>query len=181
LGSAGWVIGRFGGVAAAEPKRRRASLTSFALLLAAVGLAVNAAGVERRTELALASANADTAAGKGSAQWLPYDRDEVARLRAAGKPVFIDFTAAWCLTCQVNERIAFTSTVHQRFRELGVVTMKADWTSRDPTITSALAELGRDGVPLYVLYRGDGAEPVILPQILSPGIVLDALAQIARG
>jgi thiol:disulfide interchange protein len=170
IGAAAWVLGRWGDIATAPGKRRAASVASLLLLAAAIALAVDASGLERSSTEALAAAEGTTASA-----WLPYDRDEVARLRAAGKPVFIDFTAAWCLTCQVNERVAFTPAVDRRLRELGVVTMKADWTSRDPRITAALEALGRDGVPLYVLYRPEHPEPTILPQILSPGVVLDAL------
>jgi len=170
LGAAAWVLGRWGGVATAAGKRRAASVASLLLLATAIAIAVGASGLERTPAEALAAAE-----GTPASLWRPYDRDEVARLRADGKPVFIDFTAAWCLTCQVNERVAFTPAVEERLRALGIVAMKADWTSRDPQITAALEQLGRDGVPLYVLYRPNVAEPTILPQILSPGIVLDAL------
>jgi thiol:disulfide interchange protein len=100
--------------------------------------------------------------------------------RAAGRPVFIDFTAAWCLTCKVNERIAFSSNeVHQIVKTRNIAMLKADWTNNDPAITRALAGFGRSGVPLYVFYDGDAAaKPRLLPEILSPGILLDAFSEV---
>lgn len=109
--------------------------------------------------------------------WQAYDETTLQSLIVAGEPVFIDFTAAWCLTCQVNKKVALRSRpVRERFQELGVVLMKADWTNRDDRITEALARYGRSSIPLYIYYpRGKGESPVILPEVLTPGIVLDAL------
>jgi thiol:disulfide interchange protein len=92
--------------------------------------------------------------------------------------VFVDFTAAWCVTCQVNKRVVLNdSSIKAAFAEHGVVLVRADWTRRDPAITQALAALGRHGVPVYVLYR-PGKEPVLLPEVLHKQVVLDALATI---
>jgi thiol:disulfide interchange protein DsbD len=110
--------------------------------------------------------------------WQPWSRERVAELRAAGRPVFVDFTAAWCVTCQVNKQLVLESrAVVERFRALDVVMLQADWTRRDPEITRALAEFKRSGVPLYVLYGADpAAPPKLLPEILTPEIVFQALA-----
>jgi len=95
-------------------------------------------------------------------------------LRADGRPVFVNLTAAWCITCLVNERIALDRTeVTSAFTAANVAYLKGDWTHRDPAITAMLAKFGRNGVPLYVFYpAGASSQPVVLPQILTPEIVL---------
>jgi thiol:disulfide interchange protein DsbD len=112
---------------------------------------------------------------KNDAAWEPYSAQKVASLQAAGKSVFVDFTAAWCVTCQVNERVVLSrDDVMAAFRDKGVTLVRADWTRRDPEIARALAELGRSGVPAYVLYK-PGRAPLLLPELLTPQRVLDAL------
>ena len=107
---------------------------------------------------------------------LTWSEEEVARQRAAGRTVFIDFTAAWCLTCQVNERVVLSRPeIQAAFREKNIAFLVADWTRRDPAITAALQKYGREGVPTYVILRPDGSAPVLLPEILTPGLVLEAL------
>ncbi len=109
--------------------------------------------------------------------WQSFTQEEVDRTLAEGRPVFVDFTAAWCLTCQVNERVVLsTEDVQEAFRSRGVALFKADWTRQDPAITRALESLDRSGVPVYVLYPGGaGSEPHILPALLTEGIVMEAL------
>ncbi len=122
--------------------------------------------------LARSEAGAVSAAG----DWLAYDETVLADLAMRNKPVFVDFTAAWCVSCQVNKRLVLhTEDTLRAFAAANVTLMQADWTRRDPLITAALARLGRNGVPVYVLFR-PGLEPLLLPEILSPGIVRDALA-----
>ncbi len=90
--------------------------------------------------------------------------------------MFVDFTARWCLSCQVNEKIALDNTsVRARFAERGIATLRADWTDTNDAISRALAGFGRASVPLYVYYPAGGKDPVILPELLTPGIVLAAL------
>jgi thiol:disulfide interchange protein DsbD len=108
--------------------------------------------------------------------WEPYSTVRVAELVAQGRPVFVDFTAAWCVTCQVNKRLVLTdASVRSAFARAGIVLLRADWTRRDPAITRALAALGRSGVPVYVLYRR-GGEPLLLPEVLQRQALIDAIA-----
>ncbi len=108
--------------------------------------------------------------------WMPYTPARVADLVGAGRPVFVDFTAAWCVTCQVNKRLVLNSAdVRAAFARADVALVRADWTRRDPAITQALAALGRDGVPVYVLYR-PGKAPLLLPEVLQQRMIIDALA-----
>jgi len=108
--------------------------------------------------------------------WEPYSDARLAELRAQGKTVFVDFTADWCLTCKVNERIALHSAkAVEAFEKNEVVALVADWTRADPEITAALARYERSGVPLY-LVSVKGAEPRVLPQVLTPDLVADAVS-----
>ncbi|WP_232317247.1 protein-disulfide reductase DsbD family protein [Parasaccharibacter apium] len=106
----------------------------------------------------------------------PFSAERLAALRAAGQPVFVDMTASWCVTCMVNEHVALdVPSVRQAFRQHGVTILRGDWTRRDERITAFLRAHDRDGVPLYLYYPSGGAEQV-LPQILTPGLVLDVLS-----
>jgi thiol:disulfide interchange protein len=109
---------------------------------------------------------------------LPWSEEEVARQLAAGHTVFIDFTAAWCLTCQVNERLTLSHPdVQAAFRANNITFLVADWTRRDPAITSALHKYGREGVPTYVILRpSPNSTPQLLPEIITPSIVLKSLS-----
>jgi len=110
----------------------------------------------------------------------PYSAARVEELREQGRIVFVDFTAAWCLTCQVNERVVLNSkSVTEGFRQKNVFILKADWTSHDAKIAEALEEFGRSGVPFYILYPANPqAKPIPLPEILTKQIVLDALNKV---
>lgn len=125
-----------------------------------------------------ASGKPDAAASAGD--WHVYSRGEVAELRAQGRPVFIDFTADWCLSCKVNEALTFQdAAVWRRMRELDVTAFQADWTRQDPEITRALQSYGRSGVPLYVLYGpGESARARILPEVLNAGLFLAELEKL---
>ncbi|WP_043113929.1 protein-disulfide reductase DsbD family protein [Solimonas soli] len=115
------------------------------------------------------------AAGIGAYASEPWSAQRVAELRGEGRTIFVDFTADWCLSCKVNERVALRSErVEQRFRDANVAVLVADWTNADPAITAELARFGRNGVPLYLVYAR-GGEPKILPQLLTPDLVAGAL------
>lgn len=134
--------------------------------------------------LALEKPAAPSAAGASAeAAEVPYEAwspEKVAALRAEGRPVFVNFTAAWCVTCQVNERTSLaTKTVAEALTRNNAVYLKGDWTNHDAAIAAALAEHGRAGVPLYLVYGADGSPPVILPQLLTEGMVAEALDKAA--
>ena len=143
--------------------------------------AVAASLIATRNATTPATATTSTSGGTRVQDWQPWSAATVRELRAEGRPVFIDFTAAWCLSCQVNERVALrAASVSKAFAAANVALVRADWTSRDDAITQELASLGRSGVPLYVFYSADPqATPVILPTVLTPGIVVDAVARAA--
>jgi thiol:disulfide interchange protein DsbD len=105
----------------------------------------------------------------------PWSEARVAELRAEGRPVFVNFTAAWCVTCKVNEIAAFTPAVARAFAQADVAYLEGDWTNRDEAIAAALAEHGRAGVPLY-LYYAPGAEAEVLPQVLSEAMMIETVS-----
>ncbi len=151
-----WLLGR-------QP--RGALTTVFAALALIAAAAV----------LASPFLKANAAAAPLPAHHEPWSSERVSALRAEHRSIFVDFTADWCITCKVNERGTLASdAVQQAFAEQGVVTLVADWTKGDPLITAALAQFGRNGVPLYLVYP-NGGEPRVLEQILTQGQILNAL------
>jgi thiol:disulfide interchange protein/DsbC/DsbD-like thiol-disulfide interchange protein len=170
LGFAAWTLGQSQQAATAEVRRiaQAAMLTAVLASVAVLsGLAVarDAPGVP----IAIASDAAEQ----------PYSPAALASLRASGRPVLVNMTAAWCVTCLVNERMALTSAeVRRALADRGVVYMVGDWTRQDPAITAYLRQFGRDGVPLYVLYPGGDRPPMVLPQILTETSVLAALERV---
>jgi len=183
LAIAGWFLGRW-------PAQRWATVIAGVILLAVIALAIlgkryadedQKAVIETAALIEsgrIAGANLRTAA----AAWQPWSADAVQHAVAAGQPVFVDFTASWCLSCQVNERVALSHPeVMRAFGERNVALFKADWTREDPAITQALTALGRSGVPVYALYSEGKNNPRLLPQVLTPGIVLDAIDKLPTG
>jgi thiol:disulfide interchange protein/DsbC/DsbD-like thiol-disulfide interchange protein len=109
--------------------------------------------------------------------WQEWSPEAVAAGVAAGRPIYVDFTARWCATCQTNKRIVFASAeVNRLFRDQNILALRADWTNRDPRITAALAEWDRSAIPFNLVYLPGQAQPIPLPELLTPGIVLDAFA-----
>ncbi len=128
-----------------------------------------------------ASAASGSAGGqKAEVPYEPYSPARLAELRAEGRPVFVNYTAAWCVSCQVNDRVALsTKGVAAAMKAHNVAYLKADWTKKDADIAAELARYGRAGVPLYLVYGADGSDGVILPSILTEGIVVKALNKAA--
>ena len=165
LAIAGWFLGRW-------PAKGWSTALAAVLGIGVVGLSVYAA------QSFVAAPVAQTAQ---SGTWQPWTEGAVQKSLSAGRPVFIDFTASWCLSCQVNERVALSRPeVKQAFADANVTLLKADWTQHDEAIAQALEKLGRNGVPAYALYTPGQAAPKLLPEALTPGIVLDSLNSLPK-
>lgn len=164
-----WILGKWGAISRAVPVRWVARITGLGLMTLSV-------------MTALANISAVEASGPGGAEgeWQAFSPELLAELQAAGQPVFIDFTAKWCLTCQVNKlAVLRTRGIMEAFRERGVQLLYADWTDENEVIARELARYGRQSVPLYVLYTGrPEEEPMILPEVLSGKIVREALKMV---
>jgi thiol:disulfide interchange protein/DsbC/DsbD-like thiol-disulfide interchange protein len=163
LAIAGWFLGRW-------PAKAGATLVAVLVIAAAVALPWYAARA-----LPAPSKSASTASSQ--THWQPYSPALLQQYLSQGKPVFVDFTADWCLSCQVNQRVVLDRPdVQRRLANSGVELLKADWTRHDKTTTEALARLGRSGIPTYALYSGTpGEPPKLLPAVLTPGILFSAL------
>ena len=167
LAIAGWFLGRW-------PARRWSAGVAGLILLAVVAVTFFAP-----KKLVIASETLSAPEAQGN--WEPWSAELVSRYQAQGRPVLVDFTASWCLSCQVNERVALNQPeVKQAFQAANVALLRADWTRHDEAITQALTALGRSGVPAYALYTPGQGEPQMLPEVLTPGIVNDALTKLPK-
>ncbi|HUB52521.1 MAG TPA: thioredoxin family protein [Terracidiphilus sp.] len=166
LAIAGWFLGRW-------PAKRWATVVAVLIVAGVVGLALYGQRLAAETQMESANKTSGSMAGDS---WQPWSADAVKTAAASGHPVFVDFTASWCLSCQVNERVALSKPeVAQAFAAKNIVLLKADWTRHDEAITQALTALGRDGVPAYALYVPGDNNPRLLPEVLTPGVVMDAI------
>jgi thiol:disulfide interchange protein DsbD len=163
---AGWFLGRW-------PAQRWSTILAALILAGFIALS---------TWAPKALAIASTPSTSQEHAWQPWSAETVARYQSQGRPVFVDFTASWCLSCQVNERVALTTPeVRKAFADANVALLRADWTQHDEAIAQTLASLGRSGVPAYALYVPGEANPRLLPEVLTPGIVTEALNKLPRG
>lgn len=177
LGFAAWLYGAFCGPSS-RPLTRLAALA----LAAASGLggAWLFAG-QLFAQAVREPASRSAQAAPSGIPWVGFSRAKLDQLLAQGRGVFLDFTADWCITCKVNERAAIDRpAVRAKLEDTGIVPMKADWTNPNAEIQQALAAFGRVGVPFYVIYPpGKPDEPMILPELLTEGLVLEALSRAA--
>src|SRR5205823_4715964 len=119
--------------------------------------------------------------GRTDGDWQLFTPERLQSEIDQGHSVFVDFTAAWCLTCKFNERTVLESTpVREAFQRHAITKMKADWTNGDPAITKLLQQFGRPGVPLYVLYPGKNEEPIVFPELLTKSMLLEKLEHTSR-
>lgn len=166
LGIAGWIVGRWNAYSISARARFATRIIAALAILAGLAFAWNASSFRAPA----------AASGNNAALWQPWSPAKVDSLVADGKPVFVDFTAAWCLTCQVNKRaVLHRDAVEKAFQDRKVTLLVADWTNKDPVIATQLEALNRSGVPVYALYKNGMKSPVLLPEILTEGIVLEAL------
>ncbi len=175
LALACWIYGAFCGPLSSQ--RARVASLAVMILLVLFGARSFLPGI-----FADSQAPEGAKPSSGGIAWEPFSQKELDGLLKAGKAVFVDFTADWCISCKFNERTAIdVPAVRQAFAKEGIVAMKADWTNANPEITAALKKFGRVGVPFYVLYpRGRPDQPIIFPELLTEKIVLEALSK-ARG
>jgi thiol:disulfide interchange protein DsbD len=168
---AAWIFGRFVQLGSARPGRaRRAVMTALAVALLLTGLWAARPGADPLSA---------RPAGSAAIDWQPWSQAAVAGAIGSGHAVFVDFTADWCVSCKVNEKIVLDrAEVDLEFKRRGVKMLRADWTRADPEITAELARHGRNGVPLYLLYVPGEAQPRVLPEILTVGTVMEALAAV---
>jgi thiol:disulfide interchange protein DsbD len=175
IGVSCWLIGRFATLTAT---RTRSLVTwAAALLIAAGGYAGFLEGALDVRRVIAGTPSPSGLTGDAGVQWEPFTLSLLETRLREGKAVFLDFTAEWCLTCKVNERTVLADRdVVEKLRTAGLVTIKADWTNRNPEITRLLQKFGRSGVPLYVVFpAGRPTQPIVLPEVITSGIVIESI------
>lgn len=171
-----WIFGRWGTPASSKIKRLFAAICAATLLVAGGGATIMTA--QQHREMFFPPVEGTRLVSDHG--WEMYSAERLETLRGQGVPVFIDFTAKWCLICQANKVTLHSSDIQNAFQEKGVITMIADWTKKDPSITKELEKLGRTGVPVYALYSGGpDASPHILPQTLTGRVVREYLGKLS--
>ena len=167
LGLGAWAFGNL---------QQRASLIGFVLFVGGLAGAAGLLAMPFGAPRALQAAAAGEEGASSHAFSEPYTATRLEALRAEGKPVFVNLTAAWCVSCLYNERVALsTEAVRKAFSETGTVYLVGDWTNRNAEISALLRQYGRDGVPLYLYFPAGGGDPIVLPQLLTESIVINAV------
>jgi thiol:disulfide interchange protein/DsbC/DsbD-like thiol-disulfide interchange protein len=181
VGVAAWLIGRFATLTASAAKSRIVWLSAAAIVVLGYLVFLESALNIRSVIAGAPEPAGSVVSDAGGIAWKPFSREALNAALASDRPVFVDFTAEWCLTCKVNERTALRDeAVRKAFLEANVEAFKADWTSRNPEITSLLAKFGRSGVPLYVIFPvRDRTAPAVLPEVITPDIVREAVEKAA--
>jgi thiol:disulfide interchange protein DsbD len=177
-----WALGRFATIVAPTGQRRAARALALATAAGALALVSRAPAQAASTQGVMPAGSASSASGReGALAWRPYSAALLEAQRDSGRIVLLDFTADWCLTCKVNERVALGSeAVRVAIRDHDVALLRADWTTRDSVVTRALAGFGRNSVPFVVIYpRARDAAPIVMPTLLTSGIVTGALERAA--
>ncbi|SGA29576.1 thiol:disulfide interchange protein DsbD [Chlamydia abortus] len=164
-GIGAWILGKWG--TPVSPKKHRVIASTVFLGFVAGALSLSFVASKHFVEAT------ETAVVQENNVWQPFSSAKLAQLRKEGRAVFVNFTAKWCLTCQMNKPVLYARAVQEMFKEHGVVTLEADWTRKDPEITEELARLGRASVPSYVYYPADQSDPIVLPEKITQSVLED--------
>jgi thiol:disulfide interchange protein len=172
IGVACWMKGAF--IIPSTTVRKRTVVLVLMFVLVIVSGIYFIGGKFRSTNLASADSRL-------RGDWQAFTPERLQTELEQGRAVFVDFTAAWCLTCKFNEaNVLENGAVRDAFQRHGIVKLKADWTNGDPAITKLLQQFGRPGVPLYVLYPGKNEDPIVFPELLTKSMVLEKLETVSR-
>ena len=168
-----WIYGRWG-----TPVRSMVTRVigrACSLLFLAIGIVVLAASIDQRIGMWIQ----DTLPKRPTIEWQPYSTELRDGEVEKGNTVFVAFSARWCLTCQTNAVSFLPEKVEEAFKSHHIVALKADWTNGDPKITAELRALGRNGVPVYALYK-KGRPPYLLPELVTPDIIVQSIQNVAE-
>jgi len=178
IGFGAWVYGTWGGLDRSRKVRQIGRLVALAFVIWGSWMFIGDVNMARSSGAMKAKVSEKGPSQLVGGEWEEFSQPRLDRLRAAGVPVFVDVTAKWCLTCQANKLVLESDVVKEAFVKYGVAKMMADWTMNDENVTRYLRSVGRNGVPVYAVYgRIPNAPPTILPEVLTPDMVIEALKE----